>query len=51
VLLRLGGGCQGCSLARMTLRHGIETVLRQAIPEIGEIVDITDHTSGESPYY
>ncbi len=51
VVLRLGGGCQGCGLAQMTLRHGIEAALRQAIPEIGEVVDITDHGSGENPYY
>ncbi len=50
VMLRLGGGCQGCGLAQMTLRHGIEAALRKAIPEIGAVVDITDHTSGENPY-
>ena len=51
VVLRLGGGCQGCGLAQMTLRHGIESALRQAIPEISEVVDVTDHTSGANPYY
>ena len=51
VYLQLGGGCQGCGMAAMTLRQGIERILRDAIPEIVEIVDVTDHQSGENPYY
>ena len=51
VYLQMGGGCQGCGMAAMTLREGIERILREAIPEIVEIVDITDHQSGENPYY
>ena len=51
VYLQMGGGCQGCGMAAMTLRQGIERILREAIPEIVEIVDITDHQSGENPYY
>lgn len=51
VYLRLGGGCQGCGLARVTLGQGIEVAIRQAIPEVGEIIDVTDHASGENPYY
>jgi Fe/S biogenesis protein NfuA len=50
VSLRLSGGCQGCGQAAATLRNGIETALRQHIPEITEIVDVTDHASGENPY-
>lgn len=49
--LELGGGCQGCGLAAMTLRQGIETAIKQNIPEITEIVDVTDHASGENPFY
>jgi Fe/S biogenesis protein NfuA len=49
--LEMGGGCQGCGLAAMTLRQGIEAAIRQAIPEIVEIVDATDHTAGVNPYY
>lgn len=49
--LRLGGGCQGCSMAAVTLRQGIETALRDLVPEIREIVDVTDHASGDNPYY
>lgn len=51
VLLRLGGGCQGCGMASVTLRQGIERALRAAIPDIGDIVDVTDHASGTNPYY
>ena len=51
VYLQLGGGCQGCGMAAMTLRQGIERILKEAIPEIVEIVDVTDHQSGENPYY
>jgi Fe/S biogenesis protein NfuA len=51
VLLRLAGGCQGCGMADVTLRQGIEQVLRQAIPEVRGIVDVTDHSSGANPYF
>lgn len=51
VYLELGGGCQGCGMADVTLRQGIETMLRQEIPEIREIVDTTDHAAGTNPYY
>ena len=50
VSLRLSGGCQGCGQAAATLRNGIEVALRQHIPEITEIVDVTDHAAGENPY-
>ena len=49
--IQMGGGCQGCGMATVTLREGVETSLRQNFPEIGEILDITDHASGENPYY
>lgn len=49
--LELGGGCQGCGLAAVTLRQGIEAAILHHIPEIDEVVDITDHTMGENPYY
>ena len=51
VYLQLGGGCQGCGMAAVTLQQGIERILRDAIPEIVEIVDVTDHQSGDNPYY
>jgi Fe/S biogenesis protein NfuA len=49
--LRLGGGCQGCGLASVTLRQGIEVAIRESIPEIVNVIDVTDHASGENPYY
>ncbi len=49
--LRLSGGCQGCSMAAVTLRHGIETAIRELVPAITEVVDVTDHASGTDPYY
>ncbi len=51
VYLELGGGCQGCGMASATLREGIEHMLREAVPEITEILDTTDHSAGENPYY
>ena len=50
-MLRFGGGCQGCGMADMTLKQGVAAQLKQQIPEIGEVVDATDHTAGENPYY
>ena len=50
VMLQLGGGCQGCSSATATLKFGVEAAIRRAVPEVGEIVDTTDHASGANPY-
>jgi len=49
--LRLFGGCQGCGLAQVTLKQGIERILLESIPELSQVVDVTDHASGDSPYY
>lgn len=49
--LRLFGGCQGCGLAQVTLKQGIERILLESIPELSQVVDVTDHASGEDPYY
>lgn len=51
VMLRLAGGCQGCGMADVTLRQGIEATLRQMLPEVQGIVDVTDHSSGANPYF
>jgi Fe-S cluster biogenesis protein NfuA len=51
VYIQMGGGCQGCGMADVTLKHGIETMIRQMIPEVGEILDVTDHASGRNPYF
>jgi Fe/S biogenesis protein NfuA len=49
--LRLSGGCQGCAMSQMTLRQGIETTLHEEVPELTKILDVTDHGSGENPFY
>ena len=49
--LRMGGGCQGCGLADTTLRFGVEAVLRDLVPELGTLYDLTDHRAGLSPYF
>ena len=51
VYLQMGGGCQGCGAADITLKSGIERLLREEIPEIEEVLDTTDHASGANPYY
>ena len=50
-LVELGGGCQGCGLAAMTLRQGIESSIKHHVPEILEVVDVTDHSAGENPFF
>lgn len=51
IYMEMTGGCQGCAMSRMTLRQGVEKMIRQAIPEITAIHDVTDHASGENPYF
>ena len=51
IMIQMGGGCQGCGMANVTLKDGIEVALKKAIPEIGGIYDVTDHASGENPFY
>ena len=51
VYLVMSGGCQGCASAQATLKQGIEQRIREKIPEVTEIVDVTDHAGGENPYY
>lgn len=47
----MGGGCQGCGLAQLTLTEGIKAQIENRIPEIREVVDVTDHASGVNPFY
>lgn len=49
--LRLYGGCQGCGLAQVTLKQGIEKILLESIDELTQVIDVTDHASGTDPYY
>ena len=51
VFVEMSGGCQGCALSRMTLSQGVERMLKQAIPEITAVHDVTDHSSGVNPYF
>jgi Fe/S biogenesis protein NfuA len=51
VVLRFGGGCQGCGMANVTLQEGIEKTLKEYFPEITAIIDATVHDEGENPYY
>jgi len=51
VYIRLGGGCQGCGAADITLKQGIEKAIRDLVPRVGEILDTTDHAAGRNPYY
>ena len=49
--IALGGGCQGCGMADVTLKQGIEVMIKEAVPEIHNIVDTTDHAGGTNPFY
>jgi Fe/S biogenesis protein NfuA len=49
--MTMGGGCHGCSMSRMTMLEGVQTMLAEAVPQITAVKDLTDHTTGENPYY
>lgn len=49
--VRLGGGCVGCGMAAVTLSQGITVAIKQAVPDIINVIDTTDHASGTNPYY
>ena len=51
VFIRMGGGCQGCGAADVTLKMGIERLIRENVPQVREILDTTDHASGTNPFY
>ena len=51
VYIKMGGGCQGCASSAATLRMGVEQSIRAKVPEVLEILDVTDHAAGENPYY
>lgn len=51
VHLKMSGGCQGCAASSQTLKFGIERAIRDRVPEVGEILDVTDHQAGVDPYY
>ena len=49
--LRLSGGCQGCGMATVTLGQGIEVQIKENVPEIHQVIDVTDHAAGTNPYF
>ncbi|MDP6039903.1 MAG: NifU family protein [Candidatus Latescibacteria bacterium] len=49
--LQFGGGCQGCGMIDVTLKQGVEVMIKEAVPEIEAVRDITDHAEGTNPYY
>jgi Fe-S cluster biogenesis protein NfuA len=51
VFIRMGGGCQGCGAADVTLKMGIEKLIRENVPQVREVLDTTDHGSGQNPFY
>ena len=51
VYVQMGGGCQGCGAADVTLKSGIERLIKDELPEVVEVLDTTDHASGSNPYY
>ncbi len=51
VYIKMGGGCQGCGQASVTLKGGVERAIRQYAPEVKQIFDTTDHAAGKNPYY
>ncbi|MCH7790244.1 MAG: NifU family protein [Acidobacteria bacterium] len=51
VYVTMGGGCQGCSMSAATLSQGIKSAILEAVPEVRDVVDATDHSAGENPFY
>ena len=49
--LTMGGGCHGCSMSRMTMLDGVQTMLVEQIEELDRVLDVTDHSTGSNPYY
>lgn len=51
VFVLMGGGCHGCSISWLTLKSGITKTIMESVPEVTEVVDVTDHATGENPYF
>lgn len=47
----MGGGCHGCASSKLTMMHGVERHFREIFPDLGTVEDVTDHLTGENPYY
>lgn len=50
-IIAFGGGCQGCGMADVTLKQGVEVMIKEKVPEIVEVIDSTDHAAGTNPFY
>ncbi len=50
-IIAFGGGCQGCGMVDVTLKQGVEVMIKDSVPGISEVVDATDHTAGTNPFY
>jgi len=51
VYLTMGGGCHGCSMSRMTMLQGVQTMLKEQVSGVEQVIDVTDHATGTNPYY
>ncbi len=51
VYVEMGGGCQGCASSRATMKFGIERAIKEAVPQVRNVIDATDHEAGTNPYY
>jgi Fe/S biogenesis protein NfuA len=51
VYLTMGGGCHGCAMSRMTMLQGVQTMIKDQVPGVDKVVDVTDHSTGENPFY
>ena len=51
VFIEMGGGCRGCAISQMTLKDGIERIIKEEVPQIMRVLDTTDHSEGDNPYY
>jgi Fe/S biogenesis protein NfuA len=49
--IQMGGGCQGCGMAEVTLGQGVRVAIMESFPQITEVRDTTDHAQGANPYY
>lgn len=49
--VKFGGGCQGCAASALTMKAGVENRVKEMIPEVIELIDVTDHSQGDNPYY
>ena len=50
-IIAFGGGCQGCGMVDVTLKQGVEVMIKDNVPEISEVIDATDHAAGTNPFY